>query len=1005
MGASLQSGLAERGANGPGRKRTGLRATLMTTAAIGALAAGLNTLQAQVVLEPPYPPGTPPPQCTGVGGVFTCVGDLSAGLEAIGGPALNTLTVEKLTSIIAPDPDIDGINFTTTDGNNIDLTVDTGTLGTSTFGIVTKGDNRFSAHGIRVSNPGDGNITVNSTGNINAEATNMGRGIDVTLDGSGDVIVTSTGDITADEDAIQVAATADGIQANVTVTSVGNLTSGEGIEVSTRNGDVSVYSEGNITVDDEAIDVSVSVGAGSISIESHANITSGDDGIDASVEDGNVTIESTGTIMAGDEGINAFISDVGTGDIKITSVETITSARNDGINAAHFGSGSSSITVTGDIQAEADGFAGISAEAERDTVDATVIINSGSVITGGGGTGAGVQFRGGGTNRLENWGTIRSRSGRAVLGTTTFSNGDGVSGQDHVVNYATLDGTVDLGAKDDSLTLTSTSVITGVFASGGPDTDALLFGGTGMGTFGLGEIDTGTNTEKYRDFETFGVTSGTWLFSDTTSFAFSVDGGTLGGNATFGGLAINDGGTIAPGNSIGTIISTDDVAFNSGGIYQAEINTDGQSDLIATTGAASIDPAGATLYVILLDPNVVPASFSTYTVLTAQGGVTGEFASITDNLPDIDFTATYNPTTVQIDIQPASGGDVSQKEIYSSASMAAMDSALLFSDALRRRGGLQVSGQLDTPSASQGFGFLPTATSTAAMGSGTSSEASHDWSVWGTVLGSDTDVDADGSTSGWNATDAGLAFGLERRGELGTGTPFTAGLAGGYISTDVDSGATSAQIDSWYAGLYAAAKKGRLTLSGSASYAHHDCDYNRLITLGSGSVLANGEANGESLAGSVEAFFDLSQIAGNGTRFGPLATLDAAYVHRDAFTETGAGLLNQSVGSDNATQAVTGLGAAVSVNRNMGGTSMTFDARIAWQHVFGDRSIATASAIPIVNAGFLTPSAPIDSNRLAIGLGAAARFTDTISGHIRYDGAFGQNSTSHDGTAGLTVSF
>lgn len=1002
MGTSSKSGLAERGANGTGRKRTGLRATLMTTAAIGALAAGLNTLQAQVVLEPPYPPGTPPPQCTGVGGVFTCVGDLSAGLEAIGGPALNTLTVEKLTSIIAPDPDIDGINFTTTDGNNIDLTVDTGTLGTSTFGIVTKGDNRFSAAGIRAYNPGGGNITVESKGNINTEATNFGDGIDVDLDGSGDVKVTSTGDIVANNDAIDVSAAVDGTSGTVTITSVGSLTSGDiGIDVSNRDDNISVSSDGNIVADDDGIEANVG-GTGNISIVTQRDITSGNDGIDTSAESGDITIESTGNITADDQGIEADIEPAGTGDIKITSVGNITSVTHEGIDVFHQGIGSSSITVTGNVQAETDGVAGILADARTDTVDATVIINAGSTITGGAGTGTGVRFEGGGTNRLDNWGTIQSVGGSAVEGAENLSS---VSGQEHVVNYGTLDGTVDLGANDDSLTLTPTSVITGVFASGGPDTDALLFGGTGMGTFGLGEIDTGTNTEKYRDFETFGVTSGTWLFSDTTSFAFSVDGGTLGGNATFGGLAINDGGTIAPGNSIGTIISTGDVAFNSGGIYQVEVNTDGQSDLIATTGAASIDPAGATLYVILLDPNVVPASFSTYTVLTAQGGVTGEFASITDNLPDIDFTATYNPTTVQIDIQPASGGDVSQKEIYSSASMAAMDSALLFSDALRRRGGLQVSGQLDTPSASQGFGFLPTATSTAAMGSGTSSEASHDWSVWGTVLGSDTDVDADGSTSGWNATDAGLAFGLERRGELGTGTPFTAGLAGGYISTDVDSGATSAQIDSWYAGLYAAAKKGRLTLSGSASYAHHDFDYNRLITLGSGSVLANGEANGESLAGSVEAFFDLSQIAGNGTRFGPLATLDAAYVHRDAFTETGAGLLNQSVGSDNATQAVTGLGAAISVNRDMGGTSMTFDARISWQHAFGDRSIATASAIPIVNASFLTPSAPIDRNRLAIGLGAAARFTDTISGHIRYDGAFGQNSTSHDGTAGLTVSF
>ena len=286
-----------------------------------------------------------------------------------------------------------------------------------------------------------------------------------------------------------------------------------------------------------------------------------------------------------------------------------------------------------------------------------------------------------------------------------------------------------------------------------------------------------------------------------------------------------------------------------------------------------------------------------------------------------------------------------------------------------------------------------------------SAEETRDWAVWGAIMGSDTTVDGADGIPGWDATAGGLAFGVESHAWTAFGAPITAGLAAGYISTDVDSGSSDSQIDSWHVGLYAAARTGRLTLSGAAAYAHYQFDFDRLVAFGGGSSVADGDAGGHSVTGSFDAFYDLSDPEQAGFRFGPVGTLDIAYVHRGDFSETGAGILNLTVGSDNAAQVVTGLGAAIGVNEEIGGAAIAFDARLQWEHVFVDNRVTTASTIPLASATFQTPSASVDRDRLAVGVGAAIEFSDTIAAHVRYDGAFGANTRGHNGSAGLTIRF
>lgn len=653
---------------------------------------------------------------------------------------------------------------------------------------------------------------------------------------------------------------------------------------------------------------------------------------------------------------------------------------------------------------------------------AAAINNAGTII---GNTNA-VALNAGGTVQNQNWATIEANGHAIVFGNAagTVINGGKISSTaGSAIEFAP-------GIFDDLLELhPGFEIINPVQANEGFDT--LRFGGAGQGVFNLTTIDSGFATQQYRNFDTFEVTSGEWLFNGATNALFNVKGGTLGGTGAFGGLIVENGGTVAPGNSIGTVTVNGDVVFGAGSTYQAEIDAAGNADLVAVMagGTTSIDPARTTLDVIAM-----PGAYNLnqiYTVLTSNV-IQGQFANVQDNLPDIDVRAIYNPNSIQLGLtKGAPGGLTSPKAIFSAATGTGLYLERLFAQTLRRRGSLMAgSNLLDRSTASLALGFMPgsgtpdslSSQVTAAMPTGAAAadrfgatERQRDWAVWGALMGRATDTERSGVLPGWNSRTGGLAIGAERRFD-GAAWPVLAGIAGGYTSTNVESGSSDSDIDSFHLGVYSASQIGALTLSGVASYAWQDYDFTRPIAFGGGAVPALGGAGGHTVSGSLEAFYDV--IAGfgagegavdndrwGGLAIGPLATVDIARAERNGFTETGAGILNLTVAGQDVSQKVTGLGLAARFEQAIGQAVVMFDGRIAWEHVFGDRNMVTRSQIPLAGAAFITASAPVSQNRLAVGLGAALDISDGLSAHLRYDGSFSKSTNDHSGSAGATFRF
>ncbi len=104
-------------------------------------------------------------------------------------------------------------------------------------------------------------------------------------------------------------------------------------------------------------------------------------------------------------------------------------------------------------------------------------------------------------------------------------------------------------------------------------------------------------------------------------------GGTLGGNGIAGNTTIN-GGTLSPGNSIGTLTMAGNLVLTAASTYMVEVSPT-TSDFTHVTGSATL--GGATVAA-----QFAPGAYvgKRYTILTADGGVSGTFSGpVNTNLP------------------------------------------------------------------------------------------------------------------------------------------------------------------------------------------------------------------------------------------------------------------------------------------------------------------------------------------------------------------------------------
>ena len=414
-------------------------------------------------------------------------------------------------------------------------------------------------------------------------------------------------------------------------------------------------------------------GQGSVTVETGGTIYGFGYGIKGlNGGSGKLSITATGPVTGGGSknsiGISAFNSAATSTDLSVTTGSSKVSGKQFGISGRNDGTGTTTITANGDVSG---GINGIRVLDDAASSSITVMTGAASNIYGGqnaiyaiGYSSAAVTITTNGDVTSATRAAIHAKQNIASAPINiTVNRGSAVTtnspddqaifiegGPADVTVGGRLNGGTGLSgsaiqfalvATNDRLELQPTATINGnVLAGGG--TDTLAFGGTGTGTFDLSKIDAGALTQQYQGFENFQVESGTWSFSGATSAAFTVNGGTLKGTGTFGGLTVN-GGTVAPGNSIGTMTVNGAFKLGSGAVYEVEVNAAGQSDKVIVNGTVNL--TGSVLRVLAANGNY--NTRTNYTIIDNDGteAVAGSFASITSSLAFLTPTVVYNGGT------------------------------------------------------------------------------------------------------------------------------------------------------------------------------------------------------------------------------------------------------------------------------------------------------------------------------------------------------------------------
>lgn len=154
-------------------------------------------------------------------------------------------------------------------------------------------------------------------------------------------------------------------------------------------------------------------------------------------------------------------------------------------------------------------------------------------------------------------------------------------------------------------------------------------------------ILTGTLTNVDLD-----VSEGRLIFNGMTEGLINVESGALlGGEGEIGSLVIGSGAALAPGNSIGTVTVLGDTTFAAGSTYLVEVAADGRSDRTDVGGTAAVD---GTVTPISVDPAADYSATTRYTIVTAVGGVTGEFDAVVEDAALVEYELVQDDNNVYL---------------------------------------------------------------------------------------------------------------------------------------------------------------------------------------------------------------------------------------------------------------------------------------------------------------------------------------------------------------------
>ena len=520
--------------------------------------------------------------------------------------------------------------------------------------------------------------------------------------------------------------------------------------------------------------------------------------------------------------------------------------------------------------------------------------------------------------------------------------------------------------------------------------------------------------------------SGTLILAGNNSYTGDtiVQGGTLAVTGSVAGnVAVWSGASFAGNGVIGGSL-----AFLAGSTFQAAVGPSG-ANLIQVGGAATL--SGGTLAVASVgDP---PALGSAWPVLTAAGGITGSFGSLTEPASGLAagtrFDTLYGSNAISLVVTPSFYGNLAAAGLTESSSESGVGAAL---DAIRPAPGValdpaqlalfvplyplpagSITVALDelAPSiypdamitgrsswymmANAVSGQLATRRGLAADHDANSAPGPDGSTIWVSGLGGYDSVSAGGGSPGFTAGLAGTAAGIDVP-VAGTARVGVAiGTVEGHTWSQASGNATSSTAQlvtygQWQNGVFFA--EAQLGLM------YQQENVNRSLPVFSAAT--RGDANG--LAGGGGLRVGVQQQLG-AWLLEPSLGFGGFDLHLGSVAESGGALAENiggaSLGSAQSTLAVTaqrGFGLSDTVR-------MTAKARLGWSHEFADNTATVAASFAgLSGSGFALNSAPIGRDAALVGLDADINVASwPVAMFVGYGAAISGSSSAQSFNAGV----
>lgn len=594
----------------------------------------------------------------------------------------------------------------------------------------------------------------------------------------------------------------------------------------------------------------------------------------------------------------------------------------------------------------------------------------------------------------------------------------------------------DFALGDTTTSVMDTQTNSGTIAGGISGLGSLKKEGAGTLTLSAANTYTGATT----------VSEGGLVVNDSFDSAVTVaEGAWLGGSGTFG-AAVDNNGTLKPGNSIGAL-TLDGVNYvqGSGGQLEIEItDTDNISDtLVVNNGNVTLDGA---LYVEHTETITVERDYADIVSATGTGTLSGTFASVTGSGELFyDYAAAVDNETIDLTVTKTAsfsdfaggntGGvasvldstfdagptgqmsivmnaitslssaaavqqaysELTPGNITNTTSTTALNSSSLFSGAVQKHiSKARLGNNITIAGLNKPERWLASNSKDAKT---YIRHRDYDMPAQGFVktYGSKGDRESDGSQAGYDFEIYGTALGIDKL----VDDNLLAGIAFGYSNGNVGSsdGLTHNSMETFSTSIYGSWFDLDSYVDVVVGYGHNWYDVSRKINHAGLRATSNPESDVWSTSITAGKAFYMDD-----TTVEPFVGFSYALLQSRGYTESGAGNVSLSVDRNDADSVNSIVGLRIAKYFEINEKPLATEFTLAWKHDYSDR-MQTSSRFVGSNSAFSTKGLDPLRDSAIFAVGVEAELTENSKLFIKYDTEFNGQFQSHTGQIGIKVTF